>query len=961
MASPVVETNNPTVFVNGLINAIDLFSASDPDDAITSYTFWDFRGTANTGLFVFDGVPFSNGATFTIDAADIGKLKYSGGSQVGYEGFRVVARDEVGNFSTPAIGRIYSVRSNTTAPNVAKPDFSILANEVVPARSFVRGFDPDGYPLTHFEFSDLNSVSTIFSVNERIWVGSYQHNFETGDQVTISGADQSQFNISAPITVTNDNVFYIDAPGMIPLSATGDIKAYVPDLGHFELNGTAMPQGQPFVVTEAELDDLYYVATGPNAQENVYLRGYDGVKWSLEKRGEADIKVNANRPTVQFSRSITPADQLHDFWQFLNVTDADMNTAKTFEFYNTSPHAQNGDLVFQGQVVPRKTWVSVPADEIDQLQFITPRQGFEQLIRVRVYDGKHWSGAGTHTIESLPPIIRPEVVPLVDVIVDEQRSDVAVANFFTKTDPGNAHTSVQIYEPTTSPESGHFLFGVTPLPGDQVHEFSPGIFNAAISFRTGDYQNRHVDTFYQRNFNGNDWSKWHKVEIRTEPEINDALESGATWTGLLGFNAFGQLRIPYSFMQSFPEYETGEAVDDPPNGRPFERFDDTQRANTRIAFDQLEQFLNVDFVEVPDSQINEFGGQGGIIRFGEYGIPFPDSTAAAFAFLPGFGDAPGDIWINRELVAGGRAAPLNQDTDGYVTLIHEIGHALGLKHPFQGSPRLPMSTDSNDYTVMSYTGADLGFPATFQPYDVVELQQLYGANLNHATGDDLYAIGNYFNRLAFVETIWDAGGNDTLSAEGSPVNSVVDLRAGERSSIGFIPRNVTIAYDVVMENAVGSDNDDELIGNFADNMLVGGNGNDRLMGHQGNDDLTGGAGDDVFVWGVADGDDRINEQGFGGRDRIEIPNVLGVDSLTEDLEFRMSGNDLFVDMKIDGGSLEGSISVSQQTLNGYRVESLTIGGQTIDLVNLTSQLAPGVEKFATTGSSSAFGLLVAPV
>ena len=56
MASPVVEANNPTVFVNGLINAIELFSATDPDDEIVSYDFWDYRGFASSGYFIFDGV-----------------------------------------------------------------------------------------------------------------------------------------------------------------------------------------------------------------------------------------------------------------------------------------------------------------------------------------------------------------------------------------------------------------------------------------------------------------------------------------------------------------------------------------------------------------------------------------------------------------------------------------------------------------------------------------------------------------------------------------------------------------------------------------------------------------------------------------------------------------------------------------------------------------------------------------
>lgn len=969
MASPVVTANTATVFVNGLIDIQDLFSASDADNDIVSYTFTDFRDLANSGFFLFDGVPIDNGGSITIDAADLDRLQYSGGSQIFFEGFRVSAEDAAGNFSNNAVGRIYSVRSNTTRPNVARPFFDVLANESTPASQFVRGFDPDGYPLTEFEFSDLNNVAMLFTTNTRMWVGSSGHNFETGDTVTIIGADQAQFNVTATITVTNDNVFYIDTPGLVPTSATGDIKVYEHNQGYFELNGSALPQGTTFRVSADELENLHYVATGPDDVENVYVRGYDGASWSIQKKGAATISDNANRPTVQFSRSVTPADQSHDFWESLNVTDADQNTIKTYMFFNTSPHAQNGDMYFQGEVVPRKTWITVQADELNQLSFTTPRQGFEQLIRVRAYDGEHWSIPGTHTIESTPPIIRPSIEPTVNLMIHEQRELVAIDSVFSKSDVGDTHTHVQIFEPTTDPASGNFRFGVTNLEGGVVHEFPIQAFNNGVSFYTGDYQNRHIDPIYQRNWNGTEWSKWQKIEIRTEPEFDNALFSGATWMGILPFADDGRLRVTYSFMQRFPDYGTGEARD----GNPlllehFERFSTEQRINTRKVFENLENIINVDFVEVPDTSFNSLGYEGGDIRFGEYGIPFPTSTASAFAFYPGFTAEAGDIWINRLNSANGPEPTHDPDTFDYYTLLHEVGHALGLKHSFTDISRLPESTDSADFTVMSYTGSesydffnDIGAPATFQPYDIAELQQLYGANTTYRNGDDDYAIGNYFQRQQFVETIWDTGGHDTISGVGSVRPTTIDLRQGARSSVGAFERNLSIAHGVEIEDAIGSDLSDTLIGNYLDNTLIGGLGNDDLTGLQGNDFLIGGAGNDNFNWGVGDGDDTINDQGFGGSDTLIIENLLGADNLTQDLVFEMSGDNLLVTLAIDGGSEEGTVVIQNQTLAGYEIESLTIGGQTIDLVDLTSQLAPGVDTFEATTNASTNGLLVMPV
>ncbi|MBF0481073.1 MAG: hypothetical protein HQK81_04085 [Desulfovibrionaceae bacterium] len=66
-------------------------------------------------------------------------------------------------------------------------------------------------------------------------------------------------------------------------------------------------------------------------------------------------------------------------------------------------------------------------------------------------------------------------------------------------------------------------------------------------------------------------------------------------------------------------------------------------------------------------------------------------------------------------------------TDGYLTVLHEVGHALGLKHPFQGAVVLPNNIDNTNYTVMSYNNST-PYPTSYGPIDIAALRYLYGGD-----------------------------------------------------------------------------------------------------------------------------------------------------------------------------------------------------------------------------------------
>ena len=234
----------------------------------------------------------------------------------------------------------------------------------------------------------------------------------------------------------------------------------------------------------------------------------------------------------------------------------------------------------------------------------------------------------------------------------------------------------------------------------------------------------------------------------------------------------------------------------------------------------------------------------------------------------------GDLWLNTDAYT--TADSFAPGSDGYATLLHELGHALGLKHPFEsdfGGPMLDDSLDTTRHTVMSYTSGarltllevtveDNGYPyiiydlspRTLMPLDIAALQALYGANTATRSGNSTY---QWAPGEIFLETIWDGGGNDTIDCSNQTLRCIIDLTPGNYSSIALretisqlrasfgVPgafensdlpsdlyngsNNLAIAYGVTIEKATGGAGNDLLIGNSVTNLLVGGAGNDTYV------------------------------------------------------------------------------------------------------------------------------------
>jgi serralysin len=402
-----------------------------------------------------------------------------------------------------------------------------------------------------------------------------------------------------------------------------------------------------------------------------------------------------------------------------------------------------------------------------------------------------------------------------------------------------------------------------------------------------------------------------KPVFTLEQIIHQLTTADIAWTGAPGnpVPRAGVGTITYAFFNTAAEVYSSESSK-------FQPLNAAQRDAVRSAFAIWGDFVNVAFVEGTPATAD--------INIGN--LATDEDFFSAYASYPGFSLKAGDIWISN-LAASNQQVGLAEP--GFRTLMHEIGHALGMSHPgaYDAAPNVTPSYEANaeyyqdslQYTIMSYfasssTGAvRTSFAATPMAHDIAAIQSLYGVNMTARTGDTHYGFNSNAGRAAFdfsqntapVIAIWDAGGIDTLDFSGWSSNSRIDLNPGASSDGGGQTFNVQIAFGTLIENAVAGAGDDRLTGNFTGNVLQGGGGNDILQGGLGGDRSEGGAGADIFVFGTGDSRDHgfrsdgakwrpdVLADFASGTDRIDLSAIDAVAGTAGDDAFAYIGAGAF--------------------------------------------------------------------
>ena len=427
--------------------------------------------------------------------------------------------------------------------------------------------------------------------------------------------------------------------------------------------------------------------------------------------------------------------------------------------------------------------------------------------------------------------------------------------------------------------------------------------------------------------------------------------------GYSNFKISGTVNISVSNCFNYVEYVAGAGAYyyTYSDTNPMPTRSATQLANIDIITSTISKFANIKFNTVVDyGSLNplQVGAKSDI------NICFVQKPYASWSGVSsinsdsifGYGNAKGDISLN---LLSGYDSSLSLSTMYGDTLMHEIGHSLGLSHPHKsydiygneiltagfaatytlGFDKLGfhinsgLDMDKQYFTMMSYdeeyNGTAKVYSLTPMILDVMALQNVYGEGTGSSgIGDTTIVVGN--NGLVdSYRTYFDLGGTDTIDLSnysngaylhmGTTIIGATHLVGVSMSmsdgqaliNYGIDPTSLRWFYGE-FENAIGSISGDKIIGNSLNNHIMAGAGDDILQGGAGLDVLDGGDGNDTAIYSGNLSDYLITRSGSNlvikgpdGRDLVSNVEQLqfdssvtvSVSSLLASLTYRITQND----------------------------------------------------------------------
>jgi serralysin len=188
----------------------------------------------------------------------------------------------------------------------------------------------------------------------------------------------------------------------------------------------------------------------------------------------------------------------------------------------------------------------------------------------------------------------------------------------------------------------------------------------------------------------------------------------------------------------------------------------TQQAAVRTALTMYAAVTNLAFTEITETSTSH-----ATLRLAHSNDP-----STEWAYYPHTAEAGGDAWF------GNPGSNPIRGSYHWHTVIHEIGHALGLKHGQEARGSfgpMPSDHDSSEYTVMTYrsyvgdpiqggySNGTWSFPQTLMMEDIRALQYLYGANFATNSTNSVYTWSPTTGQM-FINGVGQGAPGDTSSS-----------------------------------------------------------------------------------------------------------------------------------------------------------------------------------------------------
>ena len=524
--------NPPTVLIlpnvvelNESVRLDTLFSVTDPD-LNSEVTTIQFRDNSDGGGFFTQGGTIltpTSGVFHTVNANQLGNIRYVGGSSGGTESISVRVSDGT-FFSSTAFGLITTGNSR---PVVTGTDTVVQAGSSVNISDLINFSDADGNSDRFYfivdrsiganggqlairnETETLNPQATFLQVTASE-LSQLQYDAPTvdGESETISiqvfdgfaFSELADFTITTSVQpqvinnglqelVTNErraaaDLFSLDAN----TEAVNPIQSYFfvdrrinANGGFFEFQGERQASGEFFFVEANELDQLFYVGGSVgNDLENIGIQTFNGFEF-----GEVqDIEVlTLPGPVIAAETRTVRAGHFLNFatggtantggtvpegdQPVLDFLDASGDAIREFLFVDRLTNG--GHFVFRGERVPSAVWFRVSVDELDQVEYVGGQTGpTSEQIGVFVNTNFIWNDLGDFTIQTIPNLNAPVVTaPSLNV---QPGTVLPLESLFGFTDAeGDSLQSITFSDSDDDPVTGFFTInGVQQSQGDPI-------------------------------------------------------------------------------------------------------------------------------------------------------------------------------------------------------------------------------------------------------------------------------------------------------------------------------------------------------------------------------------------------------------------------------------------------------------------------------------------------------------